>query len=1367
MLSEKIIKTIHEEFPELQNLVSSGIEAEAQKIRDSIPSGFVELGELDYDYMLNNENVVKLKTKSIAYVNGYRVEIPAGTVIDIGKAPEKEPREDLLFLEAWKDQDFNRDGKLKWRIRHIADLNPFFTEDCMTEVGYGWNTTYGYYPKLVTGGNDSLLPFDTTNATTKYNSGFIKANNSNANIYATHLLGDSGLFVCGTGTDSAKTRLKTLDGFVYAIPMFRLYRKPSCGKAIPFEYQKINPKVDYSKFKNLISNSNVESSKELKILGTSVVNLAPRKTMEFVNNQTSYQFVEYATLLKRDTTYTVMADITELGLNIDSSCTVGFMFTFNNGMTFTNGNHLRITKTGKLIGTLKTLNSTINTQYYTKLRLFCDKALSINGGTLKADNIVLLEGDWTNYDIPNLPLGLSSLGDLDNNIITAKSKVLSPNQHDPKLGNVKLPSVQGSNFIHSENLIPPKVSFDVKREESVISSHTSLGEIPNLQGGETHFFKEIKGRTLQNLVSGVYCSQPGVQFNGTNSFTINLPTDGTNPHFRVNLYYKGLKANSTYTIVFDYESNLETTTDYYVSKIDTYDKYLMVRTENPLENRINFSNAPNGTAIQKFTTKSYIYGKTMAVEISLIMLKAISTSGKYFTAKNIRVFEGDLSNEPLSTLPYVSNIESTGERENKVILTRTNRNLIDLDAVNYKKTNLIFNRSDGSFVCIDNTVYNEVQLYAYLVKGKTYKLTMNGHNLTSTNLQVLFGKVKAFNSNLVCKNVTMQNDGVFEFREESGWYSLHTPNLRNVVNNITLEEGTTTNGYFTPNKYIQEIHLKEPIRSLLNNVSDRIVGDKILRKVGKLVLDGTESQWGTPTFNSTRDYVRFELNNVWGVTKINSGKCHQNIGNAQILCNNLEVDVNTGGDLEKTREHLTLFGNTNNGQLRIMIKASNLTTQDTNGFKTWLSKNPIIIYYETETEIEEPLEPNFLMESARTYRINEPLRGIPDGAKDELTENKLIRRCGEITLRGGSSELWNIGYGGATGSYNKFEISLDPVKFMEGYTFRCICDRFHYEPTAEVPSEWAFRVSYSTSNNGAFALFNIPTSVVPLHDLKSWKSWLNQNPIKILYQLDTPTEIPLFETSSTSIENLPMHSYCGNVYVTNGSNYVETSNTLNSDQVIVQTDFRTITNKEVITNCMAKKNEYGLTYTFPDCKNIYNPKLYTLASRGNNVFVSRDANDVFTVTMGGTTQTDWGLSTSYNTDKPLKFYNLKKGTKIYCKAEGTFTTIWYCYIRVSDGKSVINAVSSKSVTVTLPEDCSYLEFVFNKNSTNASYTVSNIMIGYGEMPTEYTPSLPTIRYLENTMPSDLQDMRHKVSLTGFNYDQILNESFDSLLRGEL
>lgn len=104
------IEDINNEINDLKEfnntIIGTTSDNDAITIRDSIPSGFIELGELDFDYMLNHENEVKLKSTSIAYINGYRIEIPKDTIINIGKAPEKDSREDLLFLEAWKDETY-------------------------------------------------------------------------------------------------------------------------------------------------------------------------------------------------------------------------------------------------------------------------------------------------------------------------------------------------------------------------------------------------------------------------------------------------------------------------------------------------------------------------------------------------------------------------------------------------------------------------------------------------------------------------------------------------------------------------------------------------------------------------------------------------------------------------------------------------------------------------------------------------------------------------------------------------------------------------------------------------------------------------------------------------------------------------------------------------------------------------------------------------------------------------------------------------------------------------------------------------------------------------------------------------------------
>ena len=61
------------ELQEIQN------EARADIIRDSISSGFVKLGEIDYDYCSKNENQIKLNVKAYSLPNCY---------LEVGKRKE-------------------------------------------------------------------------------------------------------------------------------------------------------------------------------------------------------------------------------------------------------------------------------------------------------------------------------------------------------------------------------------------------------------------------------------------------------------------------------------------------------------------------------------------------------------------------------------------------------------------------------------------------------------------------------------------------------------------------------------------------------------------------------------------------------------------------------------------------------------------------------------------------------------------------------------------------------------------------------------------------------------------------------------------------------------------------------------------------------------------------------------------------------------------------------------------------------------------------------------------------------------------------------------------------------------------------------
>ncbi|MCR8633497.1 hypothetical protein [Paenibacillus radicis (ex Xue et al. 2023)] len=155
-----------------------------------------------------------------AFINGYKLHVATtgkdSNGLDVSDLILPEPptygtREDLVFLEAWFPQTGTK-GQLSWRIRTVAgvDFNIWHMDGFSAGTG-GRNSAV-----LAQGGQSSVPMTPTTYLT------FNRAD----------LLGlqsDVGLYIAGTGDATSKSTLLTADGYVYAIPLFRIKRRNSGG----------------------------------------------------------------------------------------------------------------------------------------------------------------------------------------------------------------------------------------------------------------------------------------------------------------------------------------------------------------------------------------------------------------------------------------------------------------------------------------------------------------------------------------------------------------------------------------------------------------------------------------------------------------------------------------------------------------------------------------------------------------------------------------------------------------------------------------------------------------------------------------------------------------------------------------------------------------------------------------------------------------------------------------------------------------------------------------------------------------------------------------------------------------------------------
>ena len=1441
----------HEAINTLNTVVGASADVEAQKIRDMIPSGFIELGQLDYTFMLNNENKVKMQGKSVAYVNGYRVEIPAGTIIDIGKAPEKESREDLLFLEAWKDSDFLKSGTLKWRIRHVADVN-FNNTSFVEGLAYqGGTLDSALYTKLAfpQGGNiDPLSYSDYSNDNERFTGIFRVASLSTYDWQKTPYVDDKGLFL------SKLSKNKTVDGYVYAIPMFKLHRKPSCGKSIPFEYSNINPKADYSKIAKLMKEEKVEKVIAENIQGKSALNLVKgtgihdnfhinatlsSKGFDSANNRL-YATVGAVTSVPNYAMIGIaMSDISSI---IDASKkytivfdSIGTLHPY--GVAYTKRDSTQTVfsvvsnksgQYGRHVVTCSVDANFVPNVDGRHLYFWFTQSQVAPGKTINIENVMILEGDWSNKKIPTFFTGLKSLGEDDGNVVIAKNGILSNDSYDVNDIHHKLPALPTITHVNSTNLLTPTMEANILRGEESTPSGALPAKITT-DGTEILRFTKIKGRTLQNLFGA---DKPHIQ-NASSRLQCSNLKNGY-------MYTAG-----TYTIV-NLSDKLIIPNEYQ----DT--KWIQ---------RLNCQ--PRSKTLVTLAA-----GRSIREVVAMYSDGWTENDLQYFL-NSLVILKGDHTATPLERIPFIKGIKSTGEAENNVInLRNMGKNLFDGKLQRGYWFNGALKPSDYSVASINNIPVKHNTSYTITIKnykGRIYVAELN-----------------SMSQELVTHNIT---SGTSVTISKGSFIKFCTENSSNVKVDldvsIQIEEGISSTAYAPHKEYNQDIYLKEPLRSLSNTIFDEIVDNKVIRRVKKDVFNGSEN-WVISDDDQIQT-IRFSVQPRMPFKLVPA------------ISDKFVYYSNTANDVE-------CFTAASDTKVHIRILRKNINPVNVAGFKTWLSQNPVAVYYALDNPVEECLENVYEKESIKTYQLDAPLRSLPGGAKDEIKDGVLIRRCGEFTLTGADNENMRLETSQTFANSLYFNV-FNAYSRKTNSAF--LCDKF--KPYNRI---WHDDVE-GINGDGSTVSFRINKNKLTSHDVAGFKKWLQANAVKVIYELATPVNIQLAEVRPQvakfsldrqfqkgnwlrelpngikdtiengkvvrrtikltfdgdeawtlhsnnvvdkgtlyryflpidnlltigekqdillcdklkvhndiasevwSCENMhyridpakagiyivkdgittpesfktwlsknpisiiaplaviqeetlsadnytyyPCHAIntcCGNMYVGEGRNYIENDNRMSNDNhITVETDFRKIENKAKVEDCRYKKCDdgYDTSYAGSKSKNLISKSMYS-----NSWFMDDRPH----------------LNHWDSTGKHYSIYNIvvNPDKSYYLSSDQVLNRVngkwldenenFISFFRLSNGSG---AGYTSSALPKSPAGARYLCLYVDSlgNLTSKNY---NIQLEEGTTNTEYTDYIPTTKYFENTAENDIEDLRHQVSLTGFNYDKILNESFDKLLRGEL
>ena len=940
---------------ELNEMQETQKEARRQLIQSLAPSGFTVPIELDYETA--TATTIKTLNDAEAYVDGMRIFIPKGTLIDLGDNPTEGIREDLLFLEVWRESA-NKDSVLtefggeglptvknyflsdrvgeetarriltKWRLRCIHDVD-FSAEFQITNSIYpyiGWNDIYTFSKIYAKGANRDLQA-----PTMIYGREIFRTskNNSPRNEMWNYNTNDPNLWVAGAKNEPESIqRYKTVDGLVFGLPIARLNRRAKGG--IQTEgYKKIHPSTDPTAFKNCVKAIWKDSDKnEINCIECFEGKHKFEKNTGGININGSK--------LKKGTKYTLVFNLLEQQIG---GYNYGLIYSINYKDN-TPVNYVPITRPDTPKGMFKLL---IEEQKDILSISFYVHSGAPNESFVTVENLSILEGDWTGQDII-----------LDNSIASIENRDIG----------IKLYGRTLQNLLEEETV--PKITGAI--EGSKITDKGDYYEV---------LFK--KGQTYPQTVSKITTNIP-LKNNTTYTILYERYSSEDMILIRDNTNSQNLAMGKTNTLKF---VTLENGTEYnfYVSRVGSLanEDTILKRKKNYMilegdwtnkeipEYFYNIQGASdkcknlfNSETLKDRLKDDWYEFKTEGnIRTDAYFIISSSRDANHIICNGSNTLKNEFTTTQQTNYYCCIGVNGDTKDDKEWIEIKLKPNTKYIFSCNYyKEINLIKYKDiqiEEGTKATPYEPYYEGEKVKYLSHGKnlfnknnikklgesffyeeTFKFTGDFY-ITCNITKPIYVKAKGLNGNIL-KDEIINNSGLYNFPLSTVTLRIDFYNTKNWtqndINNLNLqvEEGTQATLYEPYRESKLEYLLPEGcgfnglndiIQDTIEETGKRLVYTKNIEKV---VLNGSEN-WGLMQNEHSINTLAFQA------------PLKNKITNNNILSNRfIAIDGLGGQDIEGMTY--------NGGDLYIRVLKTKLETQDIEGLKKYLQQNNITVYYQ-------------------------------------------------------------------------------------------------------------------------------------------------------------------------------------------------------------------------------------------------------------------------------------------------------------------------------------------------------------------------------------------------------------------------------------
>ena len=266
-----------------------------------------------------------------------------------------------------------------------------------------------------------------------------------------------------------------------------------------------------------------------------------------------------------------------------------------------------------------------------------------------------------------------------------------------------------------------------------------------------------------------------------------------------------------------------------------------------------------------------------------------------------------------------------------------------------------------------------------------------------------------------------------------------------------------------------------PLRSLPNGVCDtlNLVTGEYVQRVGEVVLNGSEV-WQLATDNTFPDHIRFQSSRLMKLMKKDNAYIHS-------------YEFPNARKGYKNTEEFIKIGDGQNDYFYLNIKREKLQTQDINGFKQYLSQNPVTVQYELATPI---------------------VRKLGFTAKGNYTQSNLATDCKWGASPTSHNNTLTTRY--KTTSAASLPIVYNAHLFSNDFPVR------YFNVDAHQDCEYISNMEY-----GQYV--NVRRDKLEADTIEAFSKWIQQNPIEIGYIT--------WKQSSESYSNIHKPIFFNNVNV--------------------------------------------------------------------------------------------------------------------------------------------------------------------------------------------------------------------------------------------